>query len=744
MNNYKITLALAVCLFGAHIAPAQLANRQLATIALPTSKQGWVNFRDDVALEPATVFSNYKEAFNLGENDEMKPVKSHTDALGYNHYRFEQYYKGILVYGGEYILHQNAEKRLYCANGKLAVGINKEVLLRIDENTALSTAKRATGAKSFAWESDALVRKFESKHHLSHKHLKPIARLIWVPVSETDYVLCYQFDLVVWEGGISKTVYINTLDGTIVKEMPLSHTCNQTTNPTVYNGNQTIKTTYSSFQTDYYLLDDCDATEIYVMDAQISVGTSNAIDIWSGGASNTFTDKQGLAGAQTLWNLKNSVRYFKKRHGRDSYDGTSTNLEAFVRAAFPVANQPNTGANAMYESFWEEFFFGYGLSDSAASDDYVVLDVAGHEFTHAVISETAGLKYEREPGAINESFADIFGEVIERYTLGSCDMLHGVSYSLRNMLNPQNSSFPQPASYYDTLWVATNCANPNVANDYCGVHFNSGVQNRMFALLCLGGSGTNFSGDKYSVLPISVLKAGDIAYRALTVYLTSTSGYYDAREAWIKAAEDLYGNCSFEAIQVASAWHAVAVGHSLNQYNNGVCGVVQGSIVFPYTESGINSVIGAESCFNIVYPSSTGVNYLAGVFVELRPGFEAKSGSNFLAAINPCSKTNYRLNENDSENHEPNSNRLNTDIKLKAAPNPFSNTLTVSLQLTQSSEITIQLFDILGKQTYINEVKQTLDAGQHEISLQTDLLPKGIYLLRVTHDNMQKTIKVIK
>ena len=64
--------------------------------------------------------------------------------------------------------------------------------------------------------------------------------------------------------------------------------------------------------------------------------------------------------------------------------------------------------------------------------------------------------------------------------------------------------------------------------------------------------------------------------------------------------------------------------------------------------------------------------------------------------------------------------------------------------LTQSSEITIQLFDILGKQTYINEVKQTLDAGQHEISLQTDLLPKGIYLLRVTHDNMQKTIKVIK
>ena len=37
------------------------------------------------------------------------------------------------------------------------------------------------------------------------------------------------------------------------------------------------------------------------------------------------------------------------------------------------------------------------------------LDVIGHELTHGVTQYTAGLEYSKQPGALNESFSDVFG-----------------------------------------------------------------------------------------------------------------------------------------------------------------------------------------------------------------------------------------------------------------------------------------------------------------------------------------------
>jgi bacillolysin len=42
------------------------------------------------------------------------------------------------------------------------------------------------------------------------------------------------------------------------------------------------------------------------------------------------------------------------------------------------------------------------------------LDVAGHEMSHGVIQSTANLEYQGESGALNESFADVFGVLIDR------------------------------------------------------------------------------------------------------------------------------------------------------------------------------------------------------------------------------------------------------------------------------------------------------------------------------------------
>lgn len=52
-------------------------------------------------------------------------------------------------------------------------------------------------------------------------------------------------------------------------------------------------------------------------------------------------------------------------------------------------------------------------------------------------------------------------------------------------------------------------------------------------------------------------KAEKIWYRALTVYMTSSTSYAGARAATLSAAADLAGSAEYNA--VASAWSAVSV-----------------------------------------------------------------------------------------------------------------------------------------------------------------------------------------
>jgi len=86
------------------------------------------------------------------------------------------------------------------------------------------------------------------------------------------------------------------------------------------------------------------------------------------------------------------------------------------------------------------------------------------------------------------------------------------------------------------------------------------VQNFWFYLLTVGGSGTNDNGDSYTVTGIGMDKAAAIAYRNLSVYLSTNSQYSDARTGAIQAAIDLYGAGSAEEIATTNAWYAVGVG----------------------------------------------------------------------------------------------------------------------------------------------------------------------------------------
>ena len=105
---------------------------------------------------------------------------------------------------------------------------------------------------------------------------------------------------------------------------------------------------------------------------------------------------------------------------------------------------------------------------------------------------------------------------------------------IRSLANPKLKNLPN--TYKGTYWYSG-------GNDYGGAHTNCGVQDYWFYLLCQGGSGTNDNANAYSVTGIGMTKAEKIAYRTLTVYLTSFSKYADVRDLSIQAAADLYGMC---------------------------------------------------------------------------------------------------------------------------------------------------------------------------------------------------------
>jgi len=253
-------------------------------------------------------------------------------------------------------------------------------------------------------------------------------------------------------------------------------------------------------------------------------------------------------------NFYNIQAYYLNIHSRNSYDNAGTKATANVHV---------TGGtdNAFWDPDTQQFYF-YPGSDFA---ELTVLDVCAHEFTHAVTEKSATLVYQYEPGALNESFSDIFGTAIEfanqpdgrgsypNRTAGYADWLLGedCSYTttdvaLRDMRNPQRYS--SPSKYHGTDWYYG-------SSDNGGVHYNSGVQNHFFYLLCEGGSGAN-DGISYNITGIGVENARRIAYRALTVYCSIHTDYAGARTAWISAATDL--DSSWASV-VQAAWAAVGV-----------------------------------------------------------------------------------------------------------------------------------------------------------------------------------------
>ncbi len=598
-----------------------------SNIAVSVNRDGISRFSLYQPIAPSDIFSIYKTDLGMPSLSEMKNTKNNSDDMGFVHYRYQQYYKGYVINGAEYILHSKNNIAI-TGNGNIVNSIEGIPTVNFSESAAVQKAMQFFKSEKYAWQIPQLEEDKKKREHNEAATWFPKASLQWVLANEKVidiYKLAYVIDICNAQLQL-KRLYIDANTGTLIKELRLEYTCFSSSVNTNFNGLQNIFTFYTG-PAGYFLWDQCQTAFVHVrkwanpLSSSVEYTSSN--NDWSGATS----------AATSLWTVKKASDYFSGIHSRNGWNGAGAGINVYHEALFSCdANGCSDPNNASFSSG----ILKVGNSGTANTiDDWNSLDIMAHEVAHGVTQSSANLDYSNESGALNESFSDIFAANCYQWFQPSNTNIWLIGFDrknpnnntqslyIRNMSNPNDRSHPD--TYLGNSWYAG-------SSDNGGVHTNSGVQNFMYYLLVNGGLGTNDYGNAYQVSGIGFEKARRIAYHTLTNYLTSTSGYNVARNAWVHAAAQLYGECSFEAIQTGKAWAAVGITPpSAGAYY--YCGTYGAS---PYFNNKTGSIYLSYNCNTSISNSGNQVRFTSGEKVVIGSGFSALSGSKFKASLNEC------------------------------------------------------------------------------------------------------------
>jgi Zn-dependent metalloprotease len=238
---------------------------------------------------------------------------------------------------------------------------------------------------------------------------------------------------------------------------------------------------------------------------------------------------------------------FKRIFSRNSIDDRGMRIDSTVHYGAGYQN-----------AFWNGRQMVYGDGDGLIFRSFTkALDVIAHELTHGIIQNEANLNYRGQPGALNESFADVFGCLVKQYkrreSAEEADWLIGEDLFLPGVKAKGIRSMKEPGTAYDDPVLGKD-PQPGHMRDYVatdedngGVHLNSGIPNRAFYELAIRLQGFAWE------------KAGLIWYQALTQRLRPNSNFRDAMMKTVAAAAELYGVNSREQKAVREAWSQVGI-----------------------------------------------------------------------------------------------------------------------------------------------------------------------------------------
>ncbi|MGV9567635.1 M4 family metallopeptidase [Streptomyces sp. NPDC003480] len=471
----------------------------------------------------------------LGAQEKLVVRDVVKDADGTVHTRYERTYAGLPVLGGDLVVDTarsgQTQRVVKATSATIEVtSLTPAVTAAKAEKQALSVA-RAEGSKKTA--ADSAPR-----------------RVIWA-ASGTP-TLAYETVIGGFQDdGTPNQLHVIT-DAATGKELFRYQGIETGVGNTQYSGQVTLTTTQSG--STYTLNDGArGGHKTYNLNHGSSgTGTlfSQSNDTWGNGT----TSNAATAGADAHYGAQETWDFYKNTFGRSGIKNDG-------KAAYSRVHYGNSYVNA----FWDDSCFCMTYGDgSGNADPLTALDVAGHEMSHGVTANTAGLNYSGESGGLNEATSDIFGTGVEFYANNSSDVgdyligekinINGDGTPLRYMDKPSKDGASKD-SWYSGLGGLD-------------VHYSSGPANHFFYLLSEGSGAKVINGVSYNSptadgLPVTGIgrdKALQIWYRALTTKFTSTTNYASARTGTLAAAGELYGTTGAEYKAVQDAWAAVAVG----------------------------------------------------------------------------------------------------------------------------------------------------------------------------------------
>jgi Zn-dependent metalloprotease len=497
---------------------------------------------------------------------ELRLLSAQSDELGLHHLRFQQLYEGIPIWGADLYVHIRSDGTLSLLNGRyLPTPVGAPTQPRLSPAEALERARDYVQRQTVLTPLPALP---------GLPSAEPSATLVLFPHPVTGAVfLCYEVNL---HANLLEdyTLFVDALDGTIrwrilntcswhrhtslsfpsdvslpVHAMPRRTVAAGTfvdASGTDANGVTRSFRVYRHDDGMYYMIWDLPsldrsgsqlpnrvkggAVTLTANNSDIDPQNPQVYHITS--PDNTWRDPVAVS---AHYNAFISDRYYRTTHTRNSLDGQGGTVISIIHATY--RGQP------MSNAYWNGGLkiMVYGDGDGYLYKPFAAaLDVAAHEMTHGVTQHTANLVYQFQPGALNESFSDVFAIMVDRDDFLLGEDLQGpasTKIATRDLANPSNPNVesPQPAhmSQYENL---------PIDQDNGGVHINSGIPNRAAYLI---------------IQALGREKTERIYYRALTQYLTRSSEFIDCRRAVIRAAQELYGQA--EAQAAAQAFDAVGI-----------------------------------------------------------------------------------------------------------------------------------------------------------------------------------------
>lgn len=269
------------------------------------------------------------------------------------------------------------------------------------------------------------------------------------------------------------------------------------------------------------------------------------------GTTSLFLPYLGSNDVDNLYRLLGQMQDFTwEKFGQDGASGsggTTGNLTPAIPHADNIADG-NCPANASYQRYWGNMYFCLGM---------VTPDVVGHEYAHA-LSEfwTGGMSY-GESGALNEALSDVVGEAFESYSTGMLDWISGTGVfwgRFRNLESPWKLAYGYDSATGRYSLFPDRFCSPRLycgSGDSYGVHRNSTVVSHAFHVAAMGDQ------RNCDVAAIGLDAAVAIMAEAMRYYITWDASFLEAYSAFLQAATGLFGDGSFEYVNMQKALQSV-------------------------------------------------------------------------------------------------------------------------------------------------------------------------------------------